>query len=217
MAELKTKSIDSLTEKMQDVEEGSFRYHVLETAKNFKASWIELGQALYAVWKDKMYKEWGFSTFDAYTAREIGIRKQTAIKLLRSYYFLEKEEPGYLKKEYLQTQDTALVPTYESIDVLRLAKNKKALDADDYRDLKKAIFEKGRDAREVRKELTALIRQRQELDPEEARQKRKEATLRRMVGVLRSLKKEAETARLLPSGILKEISSLITKLESEIQ
>jgi hypothetical protein len=188
----------------------------LESAKSFKTSWVELGQALYSVWKDKLYKEWEFGTFDAYTSREIGIRKQTALKLLRSYYFLEKEEPRYLRQDYLESADAATVPGYESIDVLRLARNKKTLDNEDYANLKKDIFEKGKDARQVRKDLTAMIRQREELEPEEAYKKRRLATVKRFLSTLKSLKQEIELSKLLPAPLIKEAQGLINKLESEI-
>jgi len=214
MESVKTKSLKSIEEKMEDLKPDSLRYQVLESAKGFKTSWVELGRALYSVWKDKLYKEWGYATFDIYTAREIGIRKQTAMKLLKSYYFLEKEEPEYLKKDYLESREAAIVPGYESIDVLRLAKNKKELDSQDYGRFKKEIFEKGRDAREVRKDLTSLIRQREELEPEEAYQKRRFATVKRFLNTLKSLKKEIEVSKILPAAIIKEVAALISKLES---
>ena len=211
----KTKSLKNLEEKMQEVEPGSLRYKILENAKYFKSSWIELGQALYSVWKDKIYKEWGYNAFDIYTAKEVGVRKETAMKLLRSYYFLEKEEPQYLKSDYIASSDAATVPTFESVDVLRTAKNKK-LDTHDYENLKKEIFEKGKDFREVKKDLTSMIRQRQELEPEEAQEKKRLAMVRRLVGSLKSIRQEAETLKLLPTPLLKEISSLVSKLEQEI-
>lgn len=212
----KTKSLKSIEEKMESLDANSLRYHILESAKNFKTSWIELGRSLYSVWKDKLYKEWGYGTFDIYTVKEIGIRKQTAMKLLRSYFFLEKEEPEYLKENFVASAETAKLPSYESIDVLRRAKNKKTLDTQDYAALKKEVFEKGRDFREVKRDLTTLIRQREELDPEEAYQKRRSATVKRLVGTLKTLKQEIELQKLLPAAIIKETAALISKLEKEI-
>jgi len=200
---------------MQGMDESSLRYHALESAKNFKTSWVELGRVLYTVFKDKLYKEWGFGSFDIYTTREIGIRKQTALKLLKSYYFLEKEEPMYLKGDYAQSQDAACVPNFESIDVLRLAKNKK-LDEEDYSHLKEQVFYKGKDARQVKKDLTSIIRQREELDPEEARQRKKTQTVRRFVGTLKALKTELQMSKLLPAQLLRETESLIKRLEEQI-
>ena len=163
---MNTKSLHIIEQRMQGLNADSFRYHVLECTKHFKSSWIDLGQALYSVWKDKKYKEWGYNTFDVYTAKEIGIRKQTAMKLLRSYYFLEQEEPTYLQSDYTQSTEAAIVPSFESIDILRLARNKKMLDKEDYANLKQDVFQKGKDSRQIKKDLTALIRQRQELEPE---------------------------------------------------
>jgi len=82
---------------MSSLDAESMRYHVLESAKNFKNILDRAGRSLYSVWKDKLYKDWGFSTFDIYTVKRLVIKKPTAMKLLRSYYFLEKEEPAYLK------------------------------------------------------------------------------------------------------------------------
>ena len=213
----KSKSLQNIEEKMESLDVSSLRYHVLESAKNFKTSWVELGRSLYSVWKDKLYKDWGFGTFDAYTAKEIGIKKPTAMKLLRSYYFLEKEEPAYLKDDYAESADTAKLPSYEAVDLLRKAKDKKTLDSQDYSKLKKEIFEDGKDVQAIKRDLTSLIRQREELEPEEAYKKRRTATLRRFIGSLKALKQEAEISKLLPAQLLKEAQELIRKIEEQLE
>ena len=213
---IRNKSIDRIEERMSSVSEDSIRYKILESAKGFKTSWVELGQALYSVWRDKSYKEWGFLTFEAYTSKEIGIKKQTAMKLLKSYYFLEKEEPSYIEKAGGPPENAAFVPTYEAINVLRLANSKKMLDRVDYAHLKKEVLERGRDAGLAKKDLTALIRQREELEPDEARHKRRVATLKRLLTALKTLRTDIETSKFLPVGTVKEISSLINKIEAEI-
>lgn len=215
MNEIKTKSLKNIEEKMQGLDSTSLRYHILESAKSFKSSWIELGRSLYTVWKDKMYKEWGYLNFDTYASREIGIRKQTAMKLLKSYYFLEKEEPQYLKSDYAETAQATNIPSYESVDILRQARNKKVLDEKDYSSLKKEIFEKGRDALELKKSLGVIIRQRQEMDPQEAQEKRKQALLKRIIGQLRALKKEAEVLKMLPAPLIRDIDALISRIDEE--
>ena len=212
----KTKSLKNIEQKMQTLDSDSLRYRILESAKNFKTSWIQLGQALYTVWKDKLFKEWGYVKFETYAAKEIGIRKTTAMKLLKSYYFLEKEEPDYLTPDFAQNQDAALLPGYEAINALRLAKDNKKIGPQDYRHLKNEIFEKGKDVREFRQDLMDLIREKQELVPEEAWKKKRLSTVKRLLGTLKSLKKEAQVLKLLPPGIIQETSGLIKKIESEI-
>ena len=213
----KTKVMETLEAKLADLDPVSLRHRVLKSVKYFKTSWIELGQALYSVWKDKLYKDWGYSKFDAYTAKEIGIRKQTALKLLRSYLFLEKEEPRYLTKEYNEKAGAASVPSYESIDALRLAGSKKELDRMDYENLKKNVLEKGKDARAVKKDLTTLIKQREELLPEEAWRKKRLSLLKRSLTLLKSLREEIKLAKLFSTQVVKDIDKLISRLEAEMR
>lgn len=216
MTKLTTKSLEGIRSKMEGVDEDSIRYRILQSAKNFKTSWIDLGQSLYSAWKDKLYKEWGYMTFEAYTAKEIGIKRPTAMKLLKSYYFLEKEEPVYLQKDRSGAAAVATVPSYESVNLLRLAKDKKALDGVDYAALKKDVFEAGKDAGEVRKSLTGIIRGRECLEPDEVREKKRAAALKRLIATLKMLKQDLEISKMLPGPVIKEIASLIMKIESEI-
>lgn len=214
MDELKSKALGRIERQMGETDEHSLRYRLLNAAKDFKTSWTELGRALYSVWKDKLYAKWGYVTFEAYTAKEIGIRKQTALKLLRSYYFLEREKAPYLQQEYVETAEAASVPGYESIDVLRKARMD--LDAGDYEKLRRDVFEKGRDAREVKKDLTALLKQRDELAPEEARRKKKIAAVKRLLGMLNTLQRDVEILKLLPANDIAEIRRLVKKIEDEL-
>jgi hypothetical protein len=216
MDTLKTKSLGRIEERMEGVEPGSLRHQILKSAKEFKTSWVDLGRALYTAWKDKMFKSWGYTTFDAYTAKEIGIRKATALKLLKSYYFLEKEHASYLEEEYLDQSEASRVPPVESIDLLRRAKEGKKIDQDDYATLKSSVFEKGKDPGDVKRELTQMIRQREELDPDEAFEKRQQAALKRLLGTLASLHREAEISKLLPAALLREIAGLVKKIEAEL-
>jgi hypothetical protein len=217
MDAVKTKSIETIEQRMEHLDTGDMRYRVLQNAKAFKTSWIELGQSLYAVWKDKLYKEWGYNQFDTFTSREIGIRKKTALKLLKSYYFLEREEPQYLTEEHQRSADVGSVPTYEAVDALRQASKNKEIDKTDYVTIRKDVLERGKDVREVKKDLTALIKQREELQPEEARQKRRTAVLKRFVSLLRSVTEEAKVSKLLPVSVIKDADQLIGKLENEVR
>ena len=215
----KTKSIIDIERRMEDMDMDmeSLRYHVLQNAKSFKTSWIDLGQALYNVWKDKLYKDWGYQEFDSYASKEIGIRKETALKLLRSYSFLEKEEPKYLKKEYNDAAEADVIPSYESVDVLRKANQNKNVGREDYARIKKYVLNDGKDAKEVRKDLTQMIKRNEELDPEDARKKKQEILVKRFISVLRSVSREIRLTKALPAQIAKEADSLIVKIESAMQ
>lgn len=214
MEKIKTKTLASIEEKLSLLDKDSLRYQILEIAKGFKTSWVELGRALYTVYKDNFYKEWGFSAFEVYTAKELGIRKQTALKLLRSYYFLEKEEPEYLAPHYQKEAQPLNLASFEAVDLLRKAKKK--ISEEEYQKIKERIFKEGKEAVEVRRELTSLIKEREELLPEEAYRKKRLALLKRFLGTLKGIREEAELLKILPNPLLKQIQEVIKKVEEQI-
>jgi len=216
MTNMKTKAISALEEKIQTTDASTVRHTVLQNAKSFKTSWIGLGQILYTVWRDKLYKNWGFTTFEAYTSKEIGIRKQTAFKLLQSYRFLEREEPRYLGKNHNEKAAPANIPTCDSVNVLRLALKKKGLDTTDYARLKENVLEKGKDARDVKKDLASLIREREVDEPEVARKKRRLVLIKRLISALKSVAKEIRFSKMLPVAIANDADKVISSLETEI-
>ncbi len=216
MSERKTKAIKNIEQKMEEMTPDSLRYKVLESAKDFKTSWIDLGQILYTVWKDKLYKDWGYSEFDAFTSKEIGIQRQTALKLLRSYSFLESSEPRYLKKDYVEGAAATQVPTYEAVDVLRRASNNKDIGERDYSKIKKYVLEDGKGARDVQKDLTKIIRDNEQLEPEEKHQKKRITRLRRFLSLLRSIKVEIQSSNDLPAKISLQADKLIGMIEEEV-
>ena len=190
------------------------RAHVAQHAKDFKLSWVLLGQGLYSIWRDKLYHSWEFEKFEDYCVRELGLKKPLALKLVKTYFFVEQDEPVYLKKEFSETRETANIPSYEGLDVLRLARTRKELTREDYTKLRKDIFETGKEASIVRKDLTAIIKERKKIDPEQAREARHEQSVRRLVAALRSFKKDMETLKLVEPGIIEEAEGLLKRLES---
>ena len=216
MEETKTKTIKNIEKKMGELPSESLRYKVLDSAKAFKTSWIKLGQMLYTVWKDKLYKDWGYSEFDVYTSREIGIRGQTSLKLLKSYSFLEKAEPQYLKKNIESDVDPKEVPTYEAVDVLRRASDNKEIAQEDYGKIRKYVLEDGKDAKEAQKDLTCMMKQREELDPQEVYEKKSMTKMKRFLSVLKSIEKEIRASKVFPDKIVEKIDKLIDLIEAEM-
>ena len=194
----------------------TIREDILQYAKDFKTSWVALGRHLYAVWQDKMYHAWGYEKFEDYTAEELGMKKTMCMKLLKTYLFIEQEEPIYLQEDFVQTREAVNVPGYDAIDVLRLAKSKKEVSAEDYFKLRKDVFDKGMDAAEVRKDLAAIIKERKQIDPEEERQQRNEAAIKKMINAIESFKKDMETLKLIPYELIEEVVGLQEKLEGHI-
>jgi len=193
------------------------RDKLIQFSKDFKTSWLNLGQSLYPVYKDKLYHSWGFEKFEDYTQKELGIKKETAAKLLKTYFFLEQDEPDYLKKEFRDERDPAQVPGYDALNVLRLARASKDLNKKDYAELKEAVYEKGREAGEVRKDLTSMMKERKPVDPDEEREKRNTVAVKKLLSAMRSFQKDMEALKLAPAALVDEVYGLMKKLEEEVQ
>ncbi|MFP4473890.1 MAG: hypothetical protein ACLFPX_08540 [Candidatus Omnitrophota bacterium] len=192
------------------------REQITEYCKEFKTSWVKLGQTLYPVWKDKLFYAWGFDKFEYYTKEELGLKKSTALKLLKTYFFIEQNEPNYLHKEFSQEREAAKVPGCEEVNVLRLARGKKELNKDDYRQLREAAFQKGTDASGLRKDLTAMMKEREEIDPDEERERRNQQAIRRLANALLTFSKDMETLKLADPELVAEAKDLLGKLQGQV-
>ncbi len=201
--------------KLDNITADALRGQLAEHAKDFKTSWVFLGQGLYGVWRDKLFLAWGFDKFEDYVTSELGIKKPLALKLVKTYFFVEQEEPAYLKKEFSEAREAAVIPGYESLDVLRLARRNSQLNREDYVNLRKQVFEKGRDATAVRKDLTAIIKERKKVDPDEEREARHQASIRRFVNALKSFQKDIDALKLIEPDIAQEAVNLLAKIEEK--
>ena len=208
--------MDEKSKKRPEITNELLRSEIRQHSKNFKTSWVNLGQALYSVWRDKIFYVWGFDKFEYYVEQEVGLPKQLSLKLLKSYFFLEQEEPDYLKRGFNETRDASKVPGYEAVNMLRLAKQNKELLKDDYLKLRRGVFEKGKNASAVRQDLTALLKERKQIDPDEERDKRSEAAIRKLVNALNSFDRDMEVLKLMPDDITDEAKKLMTKLENQL-
>ena len=124
---------------------------VQKATLDFKNSWRNLAQALFTVFTDKLYRNWGYDKFDQYTEKEVHIRKHTAMKLIRSYAFLEKEEESLYIADETEDKSSTDRPslTLEAADILRKAK--RSLDDDGYKQVKKDIIHRGKNQEKLKR------------------------------------------------------------------
>lgn len=184
--------------------------------KDFKTSWLNLGRHLYSIHEDKKFYGWGYNKFEEYTEQELGLKKSICIKLLKAYLFLEEDEPAYLAENFKDHREPLQVPSCDQIDVLRLAKSKREILREDYQKMRASVFEHGKDAAEVRKELTCLMKERKQVDPEEERDRRSEAAIRKVVSSLKSFQKDMDALKLIDNDLLEEVVGLSQKLEEQL-
>lgn len=143
-----TRSARQISARIEELPPGSLRRTVLEGARRFKASWVELARLLSEVKRKAAHREWGFEDFETYCTRELFIRKQTAEKLTMSYGFLERHEPE------LARDPGRPAPPFEVIDVLSRAEAQGRLPAGGWRELREEVLEHPPPAAALARQIT---------------------------------------------------------------
>jgi hypothetical protein len=192
------------------------RIKTVEIAKKHKASWIELGQHLFSIYKNKLYKEWGYQAFEGYCKKELNIRETTASKLIKSYSFLEKEEPRIVKPDFTQEETPRRIPDYEAVNLLRLAKNNKNIPTNEFAELRQEVLNEGREPKEIREKVKKILETHAPKDTPELKDQKRNSVLRRLIGFLNGARTQLEEEDLVPDYLLKQIDALASKLEDQL-
>ncbi len=213
-----SKTIQEIEGKMDGLDPASLRFQVLESVKKFKGNWLELGSYVNLVRKSQSFKKWGFPTFQVYCTRELKLKELTVNKLLRSYRFLQKEEPGFLSSALEEETPTAEIPDYESVDILRKALSRKQISGEDYEKMRSAVFQSEVQPRELGRQYRSLLAAAREadVDPEEAWERNRRDAVKRVLASLRKVRATMETTRIVQAGIINSLKKLIEQVEEEI-
>ncbi len=134
---------------MKELDPASPRYQVLAVARQFKSSWVELGEQLTKVKNDGEFQGWGYESFEDYCSREIRIRKETARKLTLAYRYIEAEEPELLSAE----RRLQPLPDYRAVDLLRQAREEQNFTDEEYQQLRESVIEQERSLPTVQKQF----------------------------------------------------------------
>jgi hypothetical protein len=128
---------EKIQSRLEELPAGSIRRRVLECARQFKSSWVDLGRMLCEVRNESLWREWGYASFDAYCTKELFIRKQTAEKLTTSFRFIERHEPALVR-----SGEPRPAPSFEVIDVLSRAEAAGRLPDDGWRHFRDHVLDR---------------------------------------------------------------------------
>ena len=208
----KTKGELVIEQIMQQLDPASPRYRVLSVARQFKSSWVELGEQLSQVRNKGEFNDWGYTSFEDYCRDEVRIKKDTALKLTGAYSFLKKTEPEIL----VRNEQMLPVPDYRSIDLLRQAQEEQHINEEQYQQLREAVFEKERSHPTVAKQFRELTGQNNSLT-EEQLLRQSLATVRRLEGQLQQLQSVPQEILQSCSHILDELNRQSVQFETETE
>lgn len=180
-----------------------YRQTVLAAARRFKSTWVELGKLLTRVRDESLWEGWGFPSFEGYCAKELHIRKSTALKLTRSFSFLQRHEPDQVAREALPER----APAFEVVEVLADAEERGQLPPDEYQQIRESIWNPERPVSELKRELT-------ERYPRPAPEPRPTSLqLRRFAQAYRKLAGELAACPEVPSSVAERAGALADDVE----
>lgn len=192
---------------MEQLDPASERYQVLDTAKKFKSSWVELGDKLLQVSSRGHFREWGYQSFEDYCVQEIRIKKGTAEKLTLAYRYMEKQEPELLT----QRNPLKPLPDFRSVDLLRQAKEEKGFSDDEYAQLRKSIVEEERSHPTVLKRFKEVAAGHDTEEPDPL------VPVKASLSAARRLDTALASVPHVPAELRENVVSLIQHLEETLQ
>jgi hypothetical protein len=113
------------------------RAELLRRARQFKASWIELAEALTQAKRSGRWKDWGYDSFEAYAKGELRLKHETVDKLTGSYSFLQRRAPAVLSRDPISEP----FPTYQAVDFLRRAEESDTAPREAVEEIRRRVIE----------------------------------------------------------------------------
>jgi hypothetical protein len=141
----RTKTDAALEQTEQAHADDPERAELVRRARRFKASWIELAEALTAARKHASWQRWGYDSLEAYAKTELRLRPETVDKLTGSYSFLQRRAPAVLQRDPLQEP----MPSYQAVDFLRRAEDKEDVPRDTVDEIRRRVLEEAAPAATV--------------------------------------------------------------------
>lgn len=190
------------------------RLEILEQARIFKRSWLEMARALVKVRKRRLYEKWGYKDLYDYCAKELMINAAKVDKLTGSFMALENHAPRILRAVEDQSAEA---PALDTVDYFARAIRGKApkeewqgqIDPDqpvvDVHALRTAVFEERRPVAELRREFNESFFPKEE--PDEA------ATVLKARGLARKLNEVLPKVNGLSRASVSRVAEALAELE----
>jgi hypothetical protein len=200
----KTKAEEKLDDAIRAHAADAERVLVLERAKRFKRTWIELAEALVRVREAETFLRWGYGSFDEYVTRELKLKRGTVDKLCASFGFLRANAPRLVRDE--PDDVVGAVPSWQAVDFVARAEERGAAPAEVLDEMKRAVFDEGAPA-------PALSRKYREVAFPLADAEKRDRLLGQLVATARRLADlVAEPEAALPNGLGERVEAVVGEL-----
>ena len=99
----------------------------------FKKNWIEFAKVLSLISQSKIYESWGYQNIYQYATKELRVKRETVIKLLSSFQYIEDKN--------MPPQNYDDLPSIDSLAALQKLKEKYRDKKEQFATLEKEVFE----------------------------------------------------------------------------
>lgn len=181
------------------------RADLIARTRRFKASWIDLAEALSQCQKAQRYTKWGFTSFEEYYRKELHLKTSTVNKLVGSYAFLRKSAPEVLERDGISQE----YPSIQSIEFLRRAEEaaeEGQVPSELLAEVRRAVIDDNLAFGKVAKQFKETLFP-SDLDAEKA--KRRKETLRLAQKLIEALSVLADSV---PESLLEQVQQAVAKL-----
>jgi hypothetical protein len=131
------------------------RIEILQRARRFKRSWIEMAEALLKVKASGVFESWGYADLYAYCDEELLIKRRTVDKLTGSLSTIQQHAPQVLSDD----RDTP-IPNYDAVEYFKKvieAPESSPHDPEMMEELRTAVFDEGTPANLLRKQFNPIF------------------------------------------------------------
>ncbi|RLB51358.1 MAG: hypothetical protein DRJ42_17000 [Deltaproteobacteria bacterium] len=154
--------LGALAESLAKKGDDGQRLELVQRARRFKRSWVEMAEALSWVRDTRSYERWGYADLHAYCQEELQIRGSTVDKLTGGFATLQQHAPQVLNRDGVAQS----IPTVDAVDyfaqALSPSPNAKhpvpEPTEDVIQDLKSAVFDDNKPIAVLRREFNPVLR-----------------------------------------------------------
>lgn len=180
------------------------RLRLVEQARVFKRSWVDMARALVEVRSAGWYRRWGFDDLHRYAAEELHIKRQTVDKLTGSFHALERHAPHVLEWDGVARQ----VPEVDAVDVFKRAVEQGQPNPQVMAELQQAL-EEGASPPVLRRRVQSL------LQPKDEHQQKRDS-LDRLRTSARRLERLLQQVDGLAQARVEEVKRSLAALDSDL-
>jgi hypothetical protein len=204
--------LEQLADGLKSAGDDALRLEVVQRARRFKRSWVEMAEALVHVQDSRAFERWGYSDLHEYCAKELRIRSQTVEKLTGSYSALRAHAPEVLARDGV----ARTIPTIDAVDYFARALERRG-GADEIEpsselvdDLHKAVFDEALPVETIKRKFDPLFHPHKPVTPSDLDILERTRATGRRLGLL------VEECKGLSSGTRQMMEEGLAELETEL-